>query len=92
MSQAAEADITDQLFQDFQDDGKSLKSEKEYIAFGEKVSNVLQEGQSPPYLLAFFKQTFKALGADSQSKDVKKIVDSLTAVYNEKLKAEKAAE
>ena len=40
---------------------KKLRSEKEYTAFATKVTNVLNEGESPPNLVSYFKTTFKAL-------------------------------
>ena len=45
MSQAAEADITDELFAtDITMDSKSLKSEQDYVKFAKQVGEVLYEG------------------------------------------------
>ena len=65
MEQAAEANLADQLFEeDAQVDTVSqipLTNEKEYKAYGEKVSSVLYEGQFPVRIESFFEELVKDL-------------------------------
>ena len=65
MEQAAEANLADQLFEEeAQVDTVSkipLTNEKEYKAYGEKVSSVLYAGQFPVRIESFFKELSKDL-------------------------------
>lgn len=89
---AAEMDITEALFADLNVNANSLNQEKDYVNFGKKVSAVLYEGQAPYRIPQFFKELVRDLSKQIESKKIKEILDSLTAIYNEKVKDEKAQE
>lgn len=89
---AADADITEALFADLNVNANSLNQEKDYINFGKKVSTVLYEGQAPYRIPQFFKELVRDLSKQIDSKKIKEILDSVTAIYNEKVKEEKEKE
>ena len=89
---AADADITEALFADLNVNANSLNQEKDYINFGKKVSAVLYEGQAPYRIPQFFKELVRDLSKQIDSKKIKEILDSVTAIYNEKVKEEKEKE
>ena len=89
---AADADITEALFADLNVNANSLNQEKDYINFGKKVSTVLYEGQAPYRIPQFFKELVRDLSKQIYSKKIKEILDSVTAIYNEKVKEEKEKE
>lgn len=85
-------DITESLFADLEVNSKSLNLEKDYISFGKKVSATLYEGQAPYRIPVFFKELVRDLSKHLESKKIKEILDSVTALYNEKVKEEKEKE
>lgn len=89
---AADMDITEALFADLNVNANSLNQEKDYINFGKKVSTVLYEGQAPYRIPQFFKELVRDLSKQIDSKKIKEILDSVTAIYNEKVKEEKEKE
>ena len=56
------------------------------------MAGVLYEGQAPYGIPDFYQDLMKDLNKHLESKDIKVILDSLTAIYNEKLKKEKELE
>lgn len=69
-----------------------MNTEKEYVNFGKKISEVLYQGKAPYRIPAFFKEVIRDLGKNSESQKIKEILDSLTTCYNEKVKEEKEKE
>lgn len=53
---------------------------------------MLYQGKAPYRIPTFFKELFKEIPNQLESKQIKEILDSLTAIYNEKLKKEKEEE
>jgi hypothetical protein len=92
-SREAEADITEQLFAtEINTDSQSLKTEKDYINFAKRVSGVLYEGSAPYHLPSFMSEMIRGIGKTKTSAmDLKKIVDTVTVVYNTKVEEEKKA-
>jgi hypothetical protein len=86
---AAEMDITESLFADLDVNAASLNFEKDYVNFGKKVSTTLYQGLAPYRIPVFFKELVRELPKHTESKDIKLILDSMTALYNEKVKEEK---
>ena len=82
-------DITERLFGDLDVNESKLNQEKDYLNFGKKVSAVLYQGQAPYRIPAFFKELVRDLSKQIESKKIKEILDSVTAIYNEKVKEEK---
>lgn len=89
---AAEMDITESLFADLDVNANSLTQEKDYVNFGKKVATVLYEGQAPYRIPCFFKELVRDLSKHIDSKKIKEISDSITAIYNEKVREEKEKE
>lgn len=91
VSRAAEEDITDQLFsQELQMESSGLRSEQNYIKFAQQVGDVLYEGQTPYNIPAFFNELSRGLNSTALSSlELKKIVDSVTVVYNSRVAEEK---
>lgn len=89
---AAEMDITESLFADLNVDANSLNLEKDYVNFGKKVSSVLYEGKAPYRIPVFFKELLRDLSKNAEAKNIKEILDSMTTLYNEKVKDEKDKE
>lgn len=89
LSMAAEMDITEALFADLNVNANSLNQEKDYVNFGKQVAGVLYEGQAPYRIPTFFKELVRDLSKHIDSKKIKEILDSVTALYNEKVKEEK---
>ena len=91
LSRAAEEDITDQLFSPELDvESSGLKSEANYVKFAKQVGDILYEGQTPYNIPAFFNELTKGLATvPISSIDLKKVVDSITIVYNAKVAEEK---
>ena len=87
-----ERDITESLFADLDVNANSLNQEKDYINFGKKVAGVLYEGQAPYRIPVFFKELVRDLSKQIESKKIKEILDTVTALYNEKVKEEKEKE
>ena len=74
-------------------DAAALKKEEDYVNFAKKVGEVLYEGKAPYHLPAFFNEIVRGIGkANTSAMDLKKIVDTVTVVYNAKVAEEKAAE
>jgi hypothetical protein len=92
LQMAAEMDITESLFADLDVTANSLNMEKDYANFGKKVSATLYQGQAPYRIPVFFKEIMRDLPKHAESKKIKEILDSLTALYNEKVKEEKDKE
>jgi hypothetical protein len=63
-----------------------LTAEKDYVNFSKKVGKVLYEGQAPYRIPSFFKELFRDLGRYCDAEEVKDMLDSLTAQYNEKIR------
>lgn len=82
-------DITESLFADLDVNANSLNLEKDYVNFGKKVSGVLYQGQAPYRIPVFFKEVVRDLSKQIDSKKIKEILDSVTTIYNEKVKEEK---
>lgn len=91
MEQEAESGLADQLFGGMDDEGPkvNLNTEKEYKEFGKKVSSHLYQGHAPYRIADFFKELSKDLPNNCDSKQIKKICDSMQSIYNGKLKLEK---
>ena len=53
---------------------------------------MLYEGQAPYRIPQFFKELVRDLSKQIDSKKIKEILDSVTAIYNEKVKEEKDKE
>ena len=67
----------------------TLNTEKEYKNFGKKVGDTLYAGHAPYRIEQFFKELCKELPTTCDSKQIKKISDSILSIYNTKLRAEK---
>jgi hypothetical protein len=89
LGRLAEQDITEALFADLNVQSKSLVSEKNYVDFGKKVATVLYQGQAPYRIPQFFKEALKDVQSQLESKRIKEILDTVTTLYNEKVKEEK---
>ncbi|KAK7206500.1 eukaryotic translation initiation factor 3 subunit J [Myxozyma melibiosi] len=72
----------------------SAKTKTDLEALSNKLSETLtaQLQKNPNYTVTFLPQLFKSLVGPLNSEQVRKLASSLTAVSNEKLKEEKAAE
>lgn len=92
LAMAAEMDITESLFADIDVSAKSLNLEKDYVSFGKKVAGVLYEGTAPYRIPVFFKEVLRDLPKQLDSKKIKEILDSMTTLFNEKVREEKEAE
>lgn len=92
LSMQAEADITESLFADINVASAQLNLEKDYVNFGKKVSDVLYNGKAPYRIPAFYKELTRDLSKQLDSIKLKEILDSLTTIYNEKVKEEKDKE
>lgn len=92
MARQAEEDITEKLFADIGIDSKNLKTEPDYLNFAKKISGVLYEGEAPYRIPAFYKELLRDVGKQCDSGEIKDILDSVTALYNEKVKQEKEKE
>ena len=92
MQIAADMDITESLFADLDVNANSLNLEKDYVNFGKKVATTLYQGQAPYRIPVFFKELVRDLSKHIDSKEIKQILDSVTALYNEKVKEEKEKE
>ena len=62
-----------------------LTSRENYVAFAKQVGDILYEGQAPYHVPAFYAELTRGLTATSSAEDVKKIVDSVTLIYNKKV-------
>ena len=92
LSMAAEQDITDALFADINIGASQLNLEKDYVNLGKKVSDVLYNGKAPYRIPAFYKELMRDLSKQTESTKIKEILDSMTTIYNEKVKEEKEKE
>lgn len=92
MQMELERDITESLFADLNVNANSLNQEKDYVNFGKKVAGALYEGQAPYRIPVFFKELVRDLSKQIDSKKIKEILDSVTALYNEKVREEKEKE
>lgn len=89
---AAELDITESLFADINVSSAQLNLEKNYIDMGKRVSDVLYNGKAPYRIPAFYKELMREMPKYLDSTKIKDILDSLTTIYNEKVKEEKEKE
>ena len=97
MQLAAEDQLANQLFGG-DDEGVSgldmknvkLNSEKEYKEFGKCTADILYKGKAPYRIENFYKELGKDLPKNADSKQIKKIADHFTSLYNMKLIEEKA--
>ena len=89
----AEQNLADDLLGDDDDTAVlkhvNLNSEKDYRDFGKKIAEMLYDGKAPYRIENFFKELTKDMGKQLESKQIKKISDSLVSVYNMKLQEEK---
>jgi hypothetical protein len=67
-------------------ESKNLNKEGDYTEFGKKVNKVLHEGKAPYNIHFFYKELMKDLGKHADKDVIKKILDSMTTIYNEKVK------
>lgn len=78
---------------DVNTESSNLKTEKDYVNFAKRVSGVLYEGSTPYNLPAFMKELVHGINkAKISAMDLKKIVDTVTVVYNSKVQEEKKNE
>lgn len=71
-------------------ESSGLKAEKNYVKFAEQVGEVLYAGEAPYNIPAFFNELSKGLNReDLDSRDLKKILDKIQGLYNQKIAAEK---
>jgi hypothetical protein len=71
-------------------ESSGLRSEQNYIKFAQQVGDILYEGQTPYNIPSFFTELSRGLGGvEVSSIDMKKIVDSITVVFNAKVAEEK---
>ena len=72
-------------------EASSLKTEKDYVNFAQQVSKVLYEGKAGYHIPAFFCEITRGIGksAITTAEDIKKIVDTVTVIYNNKVAEEK---
>lgn len=91
VSKAAEEDIADALFApDLNTESSQLKAKQSYIQFATKVGDILYEGENKFNIPFFYQELVKGMNSiDIESSDLKKIVDSVTVVYNSKIAEEK---
>ena len=64
----------------------------DYVNFAKKVSTVLYDGQNPLHNPAFFKELLRDISKHNDAIKIKVILDSVTALYNEKVREEKERE
>ena len=88
----AEQDIAENLMQELNINSQNLKLEGDYIDLGKKVAEVLYKGEAPYRIPAFFKELVRDLATSLESKKIKEILDSVTTIYNTKVKEEKDKE
>ena len=94
-SRAAEQDITEQLFAtEVNVEAAALKTEKDYVNFAQQVSKVLYEGKAGYNIPAFFNELTRGIGKSqfTTAEEIKKIVDTVTVIYNNKVAEEKKKE
>ena len=72
-------------------EASGLTSKENYVAFAKQVGDILYEGQAPYHVPAFFAELTRGLNKSATAEDVKKIVDSVTLIYNQKLAEKKGA-
>lgn len=63
-----------------------LNSEKDYKEFAKKIAGPLYAGHAPYRIEFFFKELARDLPKHCDSKQIKKIADSMESLYNSKLK------
>ena len=88
----AETDLADNLLNGMNISAQNLRAEGDYVDFGKKVADVLYKGEAPYRIPAFFKELVKDLSGPLDSKKIKEILDSVTTIYNTKVKEEKEKE
>ena len=68
-----------------------MKTEKDYVKFAQQVGKVLYEGRGGYNIPSFFIELLRDIGKSTitTTEDIKKIVDSVTVVYNNKLAEDK---
>lgn len=90
MASNAEQALVDELFApDIGMEASGLNSKDNYVAFAKQVGDILYEGQAPYHVPAFYAELTRGLTRDISAEDVKKIVDSVTLIYNKKLAEKK---
>jgi hypothetical protein len=63
------------------------------LNFAKKITDVLVDGEAPYHLPSFFSEIARGIGkAKTAAVDIKKIVDTLTVIYNNKVNDEKKIE
>lgn len=79
LEQQAESGLADQLFGGIEEESPKidLNTEKEYKSFGKKVGETLYAGHAPYRIEQFFKELCKELPSTCDSKQIKKISDSI---------------
>ena len=81
----AEEALVEALFAPVAMEASGLTGKDSFVAFAKQVGDVLYEGQAPYHIPAFFAELTRGLTKSSSAEDVKKIVDSVTLIYNKKL-------
>ena len=82
--------MNDLFSQELSTDPSSLASKENYVAFGKQVGDILYEGKAPYHIPAFFAELTRGLTkTNASAEDMKKIVDSMTVMYNKKREEER---
>jgi len=72
-------------------DEYTLATKEDFEKFRSNLVNKLSAVSSEPYYASFLEDLFRELCVPVETEDLKKISSSLTALYNEKLKAQRNA-
>jgi len=72
-------------------ESSALRTEKDYINFAKQVSKVLYDGHAGYNIPAFMNEVLRGVGKNPSTtgEDMKKVVDTVTVVYNSKVAEEK---
>lgn len=97
MQVAGEKDMTAALFALDDEPNSSMMStkaiilngEKDYKEFGKQTGEHLYKGPSPYHVEKFFRELCKGMSDHCDSKQIKKVVDHIQIILNEKTKKEK---
>jgi hypothetical protein len=89
LSRKADEELIDGIFSDINVNANQLNTENDYKNFGKKAGGVLNDGQAPYRIPAFFKEAISGVTAKLTSLQIKEILDNVTTHYNEKVKQEK---
>jgi translation initiation factor 3 subunit J len=67
-----------------------LSSRKHFEAFQKNLVSKLQQVEKSPHYVGFLENTFRDLCVGLEPDDIKRVSSNLTALFNEKIKAQKA--